>query len=64
MNVNALKCVSMSNQKCKVRPDMINIINNEPLFYPYSLFVNIAVAVGMILTIHMLNYTFLMLLKT
>ena len=64
MNVNALKCVSMSNQKCKVRPDLINIINDEPLFHPYSLLVNIAVVVGIILMIHMVNYAFLMLLKT
>ena len=33
---NALKCVSMNNQECKVRPEIININSNEPLFYPYS----------------------------
>ena len=32
---NALKCVSMNNQKCKARPEIININCNEPLFYPY-----------------------------
>ena len=37
---NPLKCVSMSNQECKVRPAMVNINSNEPLFYPYSLLVN------------------------
>ena len=26
----------MSNQDCKVRPEIININSNEPLFYPYS----------------------------
>ena len=26
----------MSNQECKVRPELININSNEPLFYPYS----------------------------
>ena len=30
---NALKCVSMINQQCEVRPDIININGNEPLFY-------------------------------
>ena len=33
---NVLKCVSMSNQECKVRPVIMNIKSNEPLFYPYS----------------------------
>ena len=35
-NVNSLKCVSMNNQECKVRPEIININSNEPSFYPYS----------------------------
>ena len=29
-------CVSMNNQECKVRPEIININSNEPSFYPYS----------------------------
>ena len=33
---NALKCVSMNNQECKVRPEIININSSEPSFYPYS----------------------------
>ena len=36
----ALKCVSMSNQECKVRHAIMNINSNEPLFYPYSIVVN------------------------
>ena len=39
-SVNSLKCVSINNQECKVRPEIININNNEPLFYPYSIKVN------------------------
>ena len=35
-----LKCVSMSNQECKVRPAVLNINSNEPLFYPYSILLN------------------------
>ena len=30
----------MSNQKCKVRPALININSNMPLFYPYSVLVS------------------------
>ena len=26
----------MNNQECKVRPKIININRNEPLFYPYN----------------------------
>ena len=35
--VNSLKCVSMNNQECKVKPEIININSNKPLFYPYSI---------------------------
>ena len=34
MSSNPLKCVSMSNQKCKVRPVMVNIDSNEFYFIP------------------------------
>ena len=30
----------MNNQECKVRTKIININNNEPLFYPFSVKVN------------------------
>ena len=33
---NVLKCVSVNNQECRIRPEIININSNEPLFYPYS----------------------------
>ena len=36
----ALKCVSMINQDCKVKPAMVNTNNNESLFYTYSVLVN------------------------
>ena len=39
-NVNPLKCVSMSNQECKIRPEIININSNKPSFYPYSVQIN------------------------
>ena len=31
-----LKCVSMNNQECKVRSEIININSNEPSFYLWS----------------------------
>ena len=36
LNINPLKCVSMNNQECKVKPKIININSNEPSIYPYS----------------------------
>ena len=30
---NALKCVSMNNQECKVTPEIMNINSNEPSFH-------------------------------
>ena len=33
---NALECVSMKNQECKVRPQVVNINSNNPIFYPFS----------------------------
>ena len=39
-NMNPLKCVSMNNQECRKRPEIINIKSNESIFYPYSIKVN------------------------
>ena len=27
----------MNNQKCKVRPEIVNLNSNEPVFYPFSI---------------------------
>ena len=40
LNVNPLKCVSMNNQECKIRQQIININSNEPSFYPYNVKIN------------------------
>ena len=37
---NALKCVSMNNQECRIRPKIINSNSNELVFYPYKIKVN------------------------
>ena len=38
--VNSLECISVNNQECKARPKIINVNNDEPVFYPYSIKVN------------------------
>ena len=35
-SVSPLKCMSMNNQECNVRPEIVNVNSNEPLFYPFS----------------------------
>ena len=37
---NALNCISMKNQECKVRPQIISINSNNPMFYPFNIKVN------------------------
>ena len=32
-----LECVSMNNQESKVRPEVVNVNSNEPVFYPFSI---------------------------
>ena len=39
-SVNSLECVSMKNQECKVRPEIVNISSNNPIFYPLSIKTN------------------------
>ena len=39
-NVTPLECVSMNNQECKLRPEIININSNNPIFYPFSIKTN------------------------
>ena len=38
--VNSLECISMNNQECKARPEIIDLNNNEPVFYPYNIKAN------------------------
>ena len=39
-SANALECVSMNIQECKIRTKIIDINNNESTFYPFSIGVN------------------------
>ena len=37
LSTNQLRCISMSDQECKVRPEIINGNSDEPAFYPFSI---------------------------
>ena len=39
-NVNSLECVSLKNQECKVRSEIVNINSNNPMFYRFSIKIN------------------------
>ena len=32
LNATQWKCVSMNNQECKVRPEIVNVNSDEPVF--------------------------------
>ena len=36
-SVNPLECVSMDNQECKVRLEIVNVNSKGPIFFPYSI---------------------------
>ena len=37
LSATPLKYVSMTNQECKVRPKIVNVNSDEPVFYPFSI---------------------------
>ena len=39
-NVNSLECVSLKNQECKARYEIVNINSNNPMFHPFSIKIN------------------------
>ena len=37
MSTTSSSCISMNNQACKVRPEIVNVNSNESVFYPFSI---------------------------
>ena len=35
--VNFLSCISMNNQECRVRPKIVNVNSDKPVFFPFSI---------------------------
>ena len=60
-NASSLSFISMNNQICKARPQIVNANSNNPIFYPFSIRKVNVVAIVIILMIHTLKYVFLML---
>ena len=61
VSTTSLNCISMKNEECKVRPEIINVNSNEPVFILLVLKQVNVVAVAIMLIIHMQKYVFLML---
>ena len=36
-----MSCISLKNQECKVRPKIVDINSNNPIFYPFSIKINL-----------------------
>ena len=36
-SVKSLKCISINNEECKVRPEIVNVNTKEPVFVPFSI---------------------------
>ena len=53
----------MKNQECKTRTNIIDINNNEPMFYPFSIKVNKSSGSCNGINVHMLNCVFQISLK-
>ena len=32
-----LSCVSVNNRECKVRIEIVNVTNNQPVFFPFNI---------------------------
>ena len=39
-SVNPLEWISMKNQECKARPEIVDINSNNPIFHPFSIKIN------------------------
>ena len=36
-SVNPLKCISMNNQEWKIRPQIVNVTSEEPVFFTFGI---------------------------
>ena len=37
LNAIRLSCISISNQECRTRPQVVNVNGDEPVFFPFSI---------------------------
>ena len=63
-SLHLLSCISMNNQECRIRPQIVNVNSEEPAFSLLILKQVNAVVVVTISIIHMQNCALLILWKT
>ena len=37
LNAIPMSCISINNQKCKTRPQVVNVNGDEPVLFPFSI---------------------------
>ena len=40
VSTTPISCISIKNQERKVRPEIVDISSNNPIFYPFNLKIN------------------------
>ena len=40
VSTTPLSCISIKNQECKLRPKIVDVNSNNPIFYPFSIKTN------------------------
>ena len=61
VNLLTITPLRLTNQECKVRPNVVNLNNDDPVFYPFSIKTSTCMLVVTISMIHRQNCAFLML---
>ena len=60
-SVNPLEYISIKNEECKVRPKIVNVSSNNPIFYPFSIKTNKCNGNCININDHMQEFVFLIL---
>ena len=63
-SVYPLECILMNHQECKVRPEIINVNSDEPVFFPFSIKTSKCIGSCNNINDPYAKFVFLMLLKT
>ena len=60
-NTISLSCISMNNQECKIRPQVVNVSGDESVFFPFSIETSKCSGICIISTKRMKKFVYLML---
>ena len=36
-NANSLSCISINNEECRTKPQVVNVSEDKPVFFPFSI---------------------------